>query len=110
VNRSTEQRIADILQAIDRCRRYVDALDSDDPELIDMAEDARVRPDPRASAGIPEGALVVSIGMASPRGGQHSRGLSPSWSCRTSSRSGRQSRSGWKNALVRSACVRSAWS
>lgn len=40
MSRSTEQRIADILQAIDRCRRYVDALDSDDPDLIDMAEDA----------------------------------------------------------------------
>lgn len=40
MSRSTEQRVADILQAIDRCRRYVDALDSDDPDLVDMAEDA----------------------------------------------------------------------
>jgi uncharacterized protein with HEPN domain len=40
VSRSTDQRVADILQAIDRCRRYVDALDSDDPDFVDMAEDA----------------------------------------------------------------------
>lgn len=40
MSRSTEQRIADILQAIDRCQRYVDTLDSDDQYLVDMAQDA----------------------------------------------------------------------
>lgn len=40
MSRSIERRIADILQAIERCQRYVDALDSNDPNLIDMAEDA----------------------------------------------------------------------
>ncbi|MBX3193882.1 MAG: DUF86 domain-containing protein [Microbacteriaceae bacterium] len=40
MSRGTEQRVADILQAIERCRRYVDALDSDDQDLVDMAEDA----------------------------------------------------------------------
>jgi uncharacterized protein with HEPN domain len=40
VSRGTEQRIADILQAIERCQRYVDALDSDDQDLVDMAENA----------------------------------------------------------------------
>lgn len=40
MSRSTEQRIADILQSIDRCQRYVDALGSDDRDLVDMAEDA----------------------------------------------------------------------
>lgn len=39
MSRNIEQRIADILQAIERCQRYVDALDSDDPNLVDMAED-----------------------------------------------------------------------
>jgi len=40
VSRSTEQRIADILLAIDRCRRYVATFGSDDQDLVDMAEDA----------------------------------------------------------------------
>lgn len=40
MSRNTEQRLADILQAIDRCRRYVDTLNGDDLGLIDMAEDA----------------------------------------------------------------------
>ena len=40
MSRSTDQRIADILEAIDRCRRYADALSSDDRDLADMAEDA----------------------------------------------------------------------
>ena len=40
MSRSIEQRIADILQSIDRCQRYVDALESGDPDLGDMAEDA----------------------------------------------------------------------
>lgn len=43
MSRSTEQRVADILQAIERCQRYVDALGSDDPTLVDMAEDAVAR-------------------------------------------------------------------
>lgn len=43
MSRSSEERIADILQAIGRCTRYVDALDSDDPDLVDMAEDAVTR-------------------------------------------------------------------
>lgn len=40
MSRSVEQCVADILQSIDRCQRYVDALDSDDPNVVDMAEDA----------------------------------------------------------------------
>lgn len=40
MSRNIERRITDILQAIERCQRYVDALDSDDPNLVDMAEDA----------------------------------------------------------------------
>lgn len=40
MSRSTAQRIADILEAIDRCERYLNALESDDPNLVDMAEDA----------------------------------------------------------------------
>lgn len=40
MSRSDEQRIADILRSIHRCRRYVAVLDSDDPDLVDMAEDA----------------------------------------------------------------------
>lgn len=40
MSRSTEQRINDILQSIDRCQRYVDALDGNDPDLADMARDA----------------------------------------------------------------------
>ena len=40
MSRSDEQHIADILYAIERCQRYVDALDSGDPDLVDMAEDA----------------------------------------------------------------------
>ncbi|MEO5534368.1 MAG: DUF86 domain-containing protein [Pseudolysinimonas sp.] len=40
MTRETDQRVADILQAIDRCRRFVDAFDSDDRNLVDMAEDA----------------------------------------------------------------------
>ncbi|MEL7975829.1 HepT-like ribonuclease domain-containing protein [Isoptericola sp. F-RaC21] len=39
MSRDTDQRIADILEAIARCRRYVGALD-DDGGLVDMAEDA----------------------------------------------------------------------
>ncbi|QIM17494.1 DUF86 domain-containing protein [Leucobacter coleopterorum] len=40
MSRNTNQRIADILQSIDRCQRYVDALDSSNPDLVAMAEDA----------------------------------------------------------------------
>lgn len=40
MSRQAAQRIADVLQSIERCQRYVDALDSDDPDLLDMAEDA----------------------------------------------------------------------
>lgn len=40
MSRSPEQRIADILQSIERCQRYVDLLDSDDPIVVNMAEDA----------------------------------------------------------------------
>lgn len=41
MNRSAEQRVADILEAIARCRRYVDLIGRvDAAELIDMAEDA----------------------------------------------------------------------
>lgn len=40
MSRSAEQRIADVLQAIERCQRYIDTLDSNDPDLVNMAEDA----------------------------------------------------------------------
>lgn len=40
MSRGAEQRIADILHSIERCQRFVHALDSDDPTLADMAEDA----------------------------------------------------------------------
>lgn len=41
MSRRTDQRISDILPAIDRCQRYVGALDAENhPELVDMAEDA----------------------------------------------------------------------
>jgi len=43
VSRNAGQRIADILQSINRCMRYVDALESEDPNLVDMAEDALER-------------------------------------------------------------------
>jgi len=34
VSRSTDQRIADILQAIDRCQLYADALVGDDKDNV----------------------------------------------------------------------------
>lgn len=40
MSRATDQRIADILQAIDRCQWYAGALDAEDTDLVDMAEDA----------------------------------------------------------------------
>lgn len=40
MTRSSDQRIADILDVIDRCRRYVGMLAVDHPDLADMAEDA----------------------------------------------------------------------
>ncbi|GAB3298587.1 DUF86 domain-containing protein [Epidermidibacterium keratini] len=39
MSRDAAQRIADVLVAIDRCRRYVAALDGDG-DVVDMAEDA----------------------------------------------------------------------
>lgn len=40
MSRGTQQRIADTLQAIDRCNRYLMSLSSEDRDLVDMAEDA----------------------------------------------------------------------
>lgn len=40
MSRDLEERIADLLQAIERCTRYLAALDSPDPLLTDMANDA----------------------------------------------------------------------
>jgi uncharacterized protein with HEPN domain len=40
VSRDAGQRIADVLHAIDRCTRYVGALDDGGPDLVEMAEDA----------------------------------------------------------------------
>jgi len=42
VSRSAQERIDDILAAIDRCQRFVALVgpDCDDPDLIAMAEDA----------------------------------------------------------------------
>lgn len=40
MSRSTDDRIADILDAIGRCNRYVDVLSSADIDLADMAGDA----------------------------------------------------------------------
>lgn len=40
VSRSVEERISDIIRAVKRCQRYSDALDSDDPNLVNMAQDA----------------------------------------------------------------------
>ncbi|HIY67269.1 MAG TPA: DUF86 domain-containing protein [Candidatus Agrococcus pullicola] len=40
MSRSVNDRIADVLRAVDRCRRYAKTLDSDDEDLVDMAEDA----------------------------------------------------------------------
>ena len=40
MSRSAEQRVADILEAIERCQRYLGFLDGDDPSLVNMAEDA----------------------------------------------------------------------
>ncbi|MGI8392334.1 HepT-like ribonuclease domain-containing protein [Leucobacter sp. W1038] len=40
MSRSIDERVADILQSIDRCQRYLDALESGDTDLVDMAEDA----------------------------------------------------------------------
>lgn len=43
MSRTLEQRIADILQSIERCQRYVNALDSEDSNTVEMAEDALER-------------------------------------------------------------------
>jgi uncharacterized protein with HEPN domain len=40
VTRSTAQRISDILDAIERCRRYEPWLENDDDVIADMAADA----------------------------------------------------------------------
>ncbi|RAX23518.1 toxin-antitoxin system antitoxin subunit [Actinomyces sp. Z5] len=40
MSRSSARRVTDALQAIDRCRRYADALGSEDVDVADMAEDA----------------------------------------------------------------------
>ncbi|MCD5418080.1 DUF86 domain-containing protein [Rhodococcus pyridinivorans] len=40
MSRDTDQRISDVLHAIDRCTRYVGALDDGDADLVEMAEDA----------------------------------------------------------------------
>lgn len=41
MSRSAEQRIVDILEAIDRCRRYIRVFDdTDDVDLVDMSGDA----------------------------------------------------------------------
>lgn len=40
MSRNADQRMEDIVQAIDRCQRYVGALDDDDADLVNMAEDA----------------------------------------------------------------------
>lgn len=41
MSRGTDQRIGDILEAIDRCQRYAGVLENGaDPDLVDMAEDA----------------------------------------------------------------------
>lgn len=41
MSRSADQRIVDILEAIERCRRYVGVIgDNHEIDLVDMAEDA----------------------------------------------------------------------
>lgn len=40
MSRETDQCINDILQAIDRCQRYVGSLEHDDVAIVLMAEDA----------------------------------------------------------------------
>ena len=40
MTRGVQQRITDILDAIERCRRYADLLDVDDDLLAQMAQDA----------------------------------------------------------------------
>ncbi|MCQ9386421.1 HepT-like ribonuclease domain-containing protein [Brevibacterium moorei] len=40
MSRDVDQRIADILQAIERCQRYATSLSSTEPGLVGMAEDA----------------------------------------------------------------------
>lgn len=39
MSRDSDQRIADVLEAIERCQRHVRAL-SGDPDVVDRAEDA----------------------------------------------------------------------
>lgn len=40
MSRSAQERISDLLLAIERCARYVEMLDSEDSTLADMAGDA----------------------------------------------------------------------
>lgn len=40
MSRSADQRILDILNAVERCQRFVGALTGDDAGLVEMAEDA----------------------------------------------------------------------
>lgn len=40
MSRGTDQRVDDILEAVERCQRYADSLNSDDAQLVAMAEDA----------------------------------------------------------------------
>lgn len=43
MSRSTQQRISDALEAIERCRRYSASFGSDDPTQVQMAVDAVAR-------------------------------------------------------------------
>jgi uncharacterized protein with HEPN domain len=43
VTRDAGQRAADIQHAIERCQRHIDVLDSKEPDLVDIAEDALER-------------------------------------------------------------------
>lgn len=40
MSRGTDQRVDDILEAVERCQRYADSLNSDDAQLVAMAGDA----------------------------------------------------------------------
>ncbi|MCQ9368202.1 DUF86 domain-containing protein [Brevibacterium sp. 50QC2O2] len=40
MSRGPGERITDIIGAVERCQRYVAALDSGSPDLVNMAEDA----------------------------------------------------------------------
>ncbi len=40
MSRESNQRVANVLEAIDRCQRYAGALDDGNPDIVNMAEDA----------------------------------------------------------------------